>query len=52
MDDRETVAQNRRLLAEAITGDAATPLVALARFIPTWWFLPTPALSSPGKPTA
>ena len=29
MDDRETVAQNRRLLAEAITGDAATPLVAL-----------------------
>ena len=29
MDDQETVAQNRRLLAEAITGDAATPLVAL-----------------------
>jgi hypothetical protein len=29
MDDRETVAQNRRLLAEAISGDAATPLVAL-----------------------
>ena len=28
-DDRETVARNRRLLAEAITGDAATPLVAL-----------------------
>jgi YfiH family protein len=28
-DDRETVAQNRRLLAEAITGDLATPLVAL-----------------------
>ena len=29
MDDQETVAQNRRLLAEAITGDAATPLIAL-----------------------
>jgi YfiH family protein len=28
-DDRETVAANRRLLAEAISGDAATPLVAL-----------------------
>jgi hypothetical protein len=29
MDDRETVAQNRRLLAEAISGDASTPMVAL-----------------------
>jgi hypothetical protein len=29
LDDRETVAWNRRLLAEAITGDRATPLVAL-----------------------
>jgi YfiH family protein len=29
MDDRETVTRNRQLLAEAITGDAATPLVAL-----------------------
>ena len=28
-DDRETVARNRRLLAEAITGDPSTPLVAL-----------------------
>jgi hypothetical protein len=28
-DDRETVIANRRLLAEAITGDAATPLVTL-----------------------
>ncbi len=28
-DDREIVAGNRRLLAEAITGDAATPLTAL-----------------------
>ncbi len=28
-DDRETVLRNRRLLAEAITGDPATPLVAL-----------------------
>jgi YfiH family protein len=28
-DDRETVAANRRLLAEAVTGDAATPLVTL-----------------------
>jgi hypothetical protein len=28
-DDRETVAGNRRLLAEAVSGDAATPLVAL-----------------------
>ena len=29
MDDRETVAQNRRLLAEAISGDTTTPLIAL-----------------------
>jgi len=28
-DDRENVAANRRLLAEAVTGDAATPLVTL-----------------------
>jgi YfiH family protein len=28
-DDRDTVLRNRRLLAEAITGDPATPLVAL-----------------------
>ncbi|MGA3082480.1 MAG: peptidoglycan editing factor PgeF [Terracidiphilus sp.] len=28
-DDRETVAANRRLLAEAISGDASTPLVAI-----------------------
>jgi hypothetical protein len=28
-DDRETVLRNRRLLAEAITGDPATPLAAL-----------------------
>jgi hypothetical protein len=28
-DDRETVLRNRRLLAEAVTGDSATPLVAL-----------------------
>jgi hypothetical protein len=28
-DDRETVFRNRRLLAEAITGDPATPLAAL-----------------------
>jgi len=28
-DDRATVLANRRLLAEAITGDAATPIVAL-----------------------
>jgi hypothetical protein len=28
-DDRETVLRNRRLLAEAITGDPATPLVSL-----------------------
>jgi hypothetical protein len=28
-DDREAVVRNRRLLAEAITGDPATPLVAL-----------------------
>ena len=29
MDDPETVARNRRLLAEAVTGDAVTPLIAL-----------------------
>ncbi len=28
-DDRETVAQNRRLFAEAVSGDPATPLVDL-----------------------
>ena len=28
-DDRETVARNRQLLAEAITGDRATPLITL-----------------------
>ena len=28
-DSREAVAQNRRLLAEAVTGDAGTPMVAL-----------------------
>jgi len=32
VDDRETVLCNRRLLAEAITGDAATPIVALRQF--------------------
>jgi polyphenol oxidase len=31
-DDRESVAQNRRLLAEAITGRASTPLVTLHQF--------------------
>jgi hypothetical protein len=31
-DDRETVLRNRRLLAEAVTGDAATPIVALRQF--------------------
>ena len=31
-DDRETVLRNRRLLAEAVTGDAATPIIALRQF--------------------
>jgi YfiH family protein len=31
-DDRETVARNRRLLAEAITSNPATPLIALRQF--------------------
>jgi polyphenol oxidase len=31
-DDRELVSQNRRLLAEAVTGDASTPIVALKQF--------------------
>jgi hypothetical protein len=31
-DNRETVAANRRLLAEAVTGDAAAPLVTLRQF--------------------
>jgi YfiH family protein len=31
-DDRETVAQNRRMLAEAVTGDGATPLITLRQF--------------------
>jgi YfiH family protein len=32
VDDQEIVAQNRRLLAEAVTGDPATPLVTLRQF--------------------
>jgi YfiH family protein len=31
-DDRATVLANRRLLAEAVTGDAATPILALRQF--------------------
>jgi YfiH family protein len=31
-DDRESVAQNRRMLAEAVTGSAETPLVTLRQF--------------------
>jgi|HubBroStandDraft_2_1064218.scaffolds.fasta_scaffold66253_2 YfiH family protein len=31
-DDREAVAANRRLLAEAVTGSASTPLVSLRQF--------------------
>jgi len=31
-DDRETVVRNRRLLAEAITGNAATPLITVRQF--------------------
>lgn len=31
-DNREAVVQNRRLLAEAVTGDRATPLVTLRQF--------------------
>ena len=31
-DDRAAVEQNRRLLAEAVTGDAGTPIVALRQF--------------------
>jgi YfiH family protein len=31
-DDRETVLKNRRLLAEAITGDASTPLITVRQF--------------------
>jgi len=31
-DDRETVLANRRLLAEAVTGDGATPILALKQF--------------------
>jgi YfiH family protein len=31
-DSREAVAANRRLLAEAVTGDAETPLIALKQF--------------------
>ncbi len=31
-DNREAVLRNRRLLAEAVTGDAATPLVTVRQF--------------------
>jgi YfiH family protein len=31
-DDRQTVLRNRRLLAEAITGDAGTPILTLRQF--------------------
>ncbi len=50
-DNRETVARNRRLLAEAVSGDPATPLVTCARFIPALSSSPaarqTPAVNSP-----
>jgi len=37
-DDRETVARNRRLLVEAVTGDPSTPWSRCARFTPAWWW--------------
>jgi hypothetical protein len=49
MDDRETVAQNRRLLAEAITGDAATPLVALRQIHSNLVVLADASLEQPRK---
>jgi hypothetical protein len=49
MDDRETVAQNRRLLAEANTGDAATPLVALRQIHSNLVVLADASLEQPRK---
>ncbi len=50
MDDRDTVAQNRRLLAEAITGDATTPLVALRQIHSNLVVLADAADPSRGQP--
>lgn len=49
MDDRETVAQNRRLLAEAVSGDAATPLVALRQIHSNLVVLADPGREQPMK---
>ncbi|HMG88325.1 MAG TPA: peptidoglycan editing factor PgeF [Terracidiphilus sp.] len=49
-DDREAVAQNRRLLAEAVTGDAATPIVALRQFHSNLVIVASAADAERGRP--
>jgi hypothetical protein len=49
-DEREAVAENRRLFAEAITGDAATPLVTLRQFHSSALHLATPADAGRERP--
>jgi YfiH family protein len=49
-DDREAVAGNRRLLAEAVTGDAATPLVALKQIHSTIIHMATAADAARKRP--
>lgn len=47
-DDPEAVTQNRRLLAEAITGDAATPLITVRQFHSNVLVAASAAAMSPG----
>ncbi len=49
-DGRETVAANRRLLAEAISGDAATPLISLRQIHSNLVVLATAADASRQQP--
>ena len=49
-DDRETVAANRRLLAEAVTAAAATPLVALRQIHSNLVRLPSTAEAGRERP--
>jgi purine-nucleoside/S-methyl-5'-thioadenosine phosphorylase / adenosine deaminase len=49
-DDREAVAQNRRLLVEAVTGDPATPLITLRQIHSSVLVLTTSADASRQNP--
>jgi len=51
-DDRQTVPHNRRLLAEAITGDAGTPIIALRRVVFQVAAAARPATANPAAAAA